>query len=139
MGSTNSSHGVAAIRLRKTDVQALRSIGAVILGYLVFAVSAVVSFRLSGQPPHAAAPPGVMLAHILVGVVAAFVGGYVAAHLAGRRPAAHGLAVALVLAVGAAASLLSTIGHGAIWSQLSALVLMAPGAALGGWVRARRA
>lgn len=119
-------------------MQALRSIAAVILGYLMFALSAVLSFRISGQAPHAPAPFGIMLAHILVGVVAAFAGGYVAALLAGRKPAAHGIAVALLLALGAAVSLVSTIGHGAIWSQVAALLVMAPGAAFGGWVRARR-
>ena len=80
-----------------------------------------------------------MLGSIFVGVLFAFIGGYLAATLAGRKPAAHGFAVAVILALGAAASLASTIGHGAIWSQVAALVLMAPSAALGGLVRARRA
>jgi O-antigen/teichoic acid export membrane protein len=116
----------------------LRSIGAVIAGYLIFAVPAFTFFRISGQSPHQDAPPVIMLASILVGVVSALLGGYVAAWLAGRRPLAHGVAVALVLALGATESLVSTLGHGAIWSQLTALLLMAPSAALGGWVRARR-
>ena len=120
-------------------MKTLRSVGAVLLGYLVFAVSAFLFFQLTGQPPHAAAPLPVMTASILVGVVAAFAGGYVAALLAGREPFAHGLAVGVVLAAGAIASLAGTIGHGAIWSQVAALALMAPGAAAGGWVRARRA
>ena len=47
--------------------------------------------------------------------------------------------LAVVLAAGATASLASTIGHGAIWSQVAALVLMAPAAALGGWACARQA
>jgi len=120
-------------------MQVFRSIGSVVVGYLVFALSAFAFFQLSGQPPHSAVPLSVMLASILVGVVAAFAGGYVAALLAGRRPEAHGLAVAAILALGATASLISTLGHGAIWSQLAALALMAPSAALGGWARARRA
>jgi putative membrane protein (TIGR04086 family) len=120
-------------------MQILRSIGSVVLGYLLFAMPAFLFFQLSGQPAHAIAPPSVMIASILVGILAAFVGGFVAAHLAGRKPLAHGLAVAAVLAAGAIASLASTIGHGAIWSQVAALALMAPSAALGGWARARRA
>jgi len=116
----------------------LRSIGSVLVGYLIFAVSAFAFFRISGQSPHQDAPPVVMFGSILVGVVSALLGGYVAAWLAGRRPLAHGVAVALVLALGATVSLVSTLGHGAIWSQLTALLLMAPSAALGGWVRARR-
>lgn len=120
-------------------MQVLRSIGSVILGYAVFALSAFAFFRLTGQAPHAQAPLFIMITSILVGIVAAFAGGYVAARLAGRRPAAHGLAVAAILAIGATASLVSTLGQGAIWSQVAALVLMAPSAALGGWVRARSA
>lgn len=116
----------------------LRSIGAVVFGYLLFAVSAFAFFQISGQPPHQAAPPAVMFGSIAVGVIAAFLGGYAAAWLAGRRPLAHGAAVALVLALGATVSLLSTLGHGAIWSQAAAMLLMAPSAVFGGWVRARR-
>ena len=120
-------------------MKTFRSIAAVVLGYLVFAVSAFLFFQLSGQPAHAAAPPTIMAASSLVGIVAAFAGGFGAALIAGYRPFAHGIAVAVVLAVGALVSLVSTWGHGAIWSQVAALVLMAPAAAFGGWARARRA
>jgi hypothetical protein len=116
----------------------LRSIGAVVAGYLLFAVSAFLFFQLTGQAPHAPAPPAIMAASIVEGVVAAFAGGFLAALLAGRRPFAHGVAVAALLAAGAIASLAATVGHGAIWSQLAALALMAPAAALGGWLRGRR-
>jgi len=80
----------------------------------------------------------IMLASIAYGMVFALLGGYVAAWLAHRRPLAHGVAVAAVLAVGAAISLLSTLGKGAIWSQVQALILMAPCAALGGWLRLKQ-
>lgn len=115
----------------------LRSIGAVLIGYLIFALSAFGFFQISGQAPHQAAPPAVMFGSIVIGMASAWVGGYAAAWLAGRKPWAHGVAVAAVLALGATVSLLSTVGHGAIWSQLAALALMAPSAAFGGWVRAR--
>lgn len=120
-------------------MQVLCSIGSVILGYLVFSLSAFAFFQLSGQPPHAEAPLSIMAASIMVGIVAAFAGGFLAAYFASRKPMAHGLAVAAILALGAAVSLVSTLGHGAIWSQVAALVLMAPSAAIGGWFRARRA
>jgi O-antigen/teichoic acid export membrane protein len=126
-----STHKAVAVKI-------VRSIIAVVVGYLVFALSAFAFFRLSGQPPHQEAPPLVMLSSIAIGVVSALLGGYAAAWLAQRRPLAHGVAVAAVLALGATVSLLSTIGHGAIWSQTAALLLMAPSAVLGGWIRERQ-
>jgi NhaP-type Na+/H+ and K+/H+ antiporter len=119
-------------------MSAVRSVLAVLCGYAVFALSAFAFFRLSGQPPHQEAPMSVMLTSVAVGMLFAVLGGYLAARLAKRRPLAHGVAVALVLAVGAAISLLSTLGNGAIWSQVSALVLMAPSAVLGGWLRSKQ-
>lgn len=115
----------------------LRSIIGVIVGYVVFAASAFAVFRVSGQAAHAEASATFMVLSIASGMLFALVGGYVAALIAGRKPFAHGIAVAAILALGAGVSLASTIGHGAIWSQLSALALMAPSAAAGGWLRSR--
>lgn len=117
----------------------IRSILAVLVGYLIFALSAFAFFRISGQPPHQDAPMPIMLASIAVGMILAQLGGYAAGWLARRRPLAHGVAVALVLALGAAVSLLGTVGKGAVWSQVAALVLMVPSAVIGGWVRSRQA
>ena len=116
----------------------IRSIIAVLFGYFIFAVLAFAFFRISGHAPHQPAPVPVMLGSIVVGAIAALLGGYLAALIAGRRPLAHGVAVAVVLAAGATFSLVSTIGHGSVWSQISALVLMAPCAVAGGWFRQRQ-
>jgi hypothetical protein len=113
----------------------LRSITAVIVGYLIFALSAFGFFQISGQPPHQAAPVPIMVGSIAFGMVFALLGGFIAAWLARRRPVAHGVAVAALLAVGAVISLLDTMGKGAVWSQIAALTLMAPSAVLGGWLR----
>ena len=115
-----------------------RSIVSVIVAYLIFALCAFALFQISGQPPHQAAPVSFIVGSIVYGAVFALIGGYVAAWLARHRPLAHGLAVAVVLALGAAISLLSTLGKGAIWSQVAALVIMAPCAALGGSLRSRQ-
>ncbi len=116
----------------------IRSIGAVVFGYMLFAFSTLAFFKLTGLAPHSEAAIAPMASSIAVGVISALLGGYSAAWLAGRRPLAHGIAVALLLATGAAVSLFSTIGHGAIWSQAAALLLMAPSAAFGGLIRARQ-
>jgi hypothetical protein len=115
-----------------------RSILSVVVGYVIFAGSAFALFRLSGQPPHQAASMPFMAGSTVFGMVFATLGGYAAAWMAGRRPLAHGVWVAAVLALFAAASLLATFGKGGIWSQAAALVLMAPCAALGGWLRGRQ-
>ena len=115
-----------------------RSVIAVIVGYLIFALSAFAFFQISGQPPHQAAPVPIMIGSIAFGMVFALLGGFVAAWLARRRPLAHGIAVAAVLALGAAISLLLTMGKGAVWSQVAALAFMAPCAVLGGWLRLRQ-
>lgn len=119
-------------------INSLRSVFAIVLGYAIFVVSTLTVFKISGQQAHADASASFMVLSSVVGVLAAFVGGYVAAVVAGRKPFEHALATAALLATGATVSLISTIGKGAIWSQVSALALMAPSMAWGGWVRATR-
>jgi hypothetical protein len=117
----------------------VRSVLAVIVGYVLFAVSGVVLFQLTGQPPHGEASIAFMITATLYGMVFALLGGYAGGYIAGRKPLVHGAAVAAILALGAGVSLIATIGRGAIWSQVCALLLMAPSAVLGGWLRARSA
>jgi hypothetical protein len=113
-----------------------RSIGAVAAGYVVFAVSAVLLYQLSGQAPHQVAPPAFQAASIIWGAVFALVGGWLTAHVAGKRPATHAAILAGVIALGALASLIAQWNE-AHWSQLAAIVVMAP-CAWGGGLLARR-
>lgn len=118
-------------------MNALRSILAVTLGYIVFAVPAFAFFRVLGRDPHQTAPVWFMACGTACGVLFAVVGTYVAGRVAGRSLFAHAVALAVVIAIGAAASLVSTLGHSAIWSQVTALLFVAPSAALAGWLRSR--
>src|SRR3954469_25200987 len=115
----------------------LRSIGAVIAGYFVFAASAVLLFQLSGHDPHADLPFTFKLASTIWGAVFALVGGWLAAHVSVRRRAPHAAVVAAVIAAGAILSLVFD-PSGARWSQLAAIVVMAPCAWLGGVLAARQ-
>lgn len=115
----------------------MRSIAGVVLGYAAFAASGFALFQLTGQPPHGAASVPFMVGAVVYGAAFACFGGYLSGWIAGRRPVAHGAAVAVVLALGAAASLMATRGTGVAWSQLSAITLMAPAAAAGGVLRRR--
>jgi hypothetical protein len=115
----------------------LRSIGAVAAGYLVFGGSAALLFQVSGQPPHEAAPVWFKVASIIWGAVFALVAGWLTARIAVCRPATHAGILAALIALGAVISLVAS-PPGAIWSQVSAVVVMAPCAWLGG-LRAKAA
>lgn len=112
--------------------RALRAIASVAGGYLVFALSAVALFQLSGRDSHAPQPLGFETGAVVFGMVFAALGGYLAARVAATRPRAHAGGVAVVLALGAGVSLVMSPGAGATWSQWTALLLMAPSAYLGG-------
>jgi len=105
-----------------------------IVGYIIFAAPAALMFNLMGWDPHTAASMAVIVASTVVGLVAAGVGGYVGARIGRARW--PGIVVAALIAVGALVSLATRPGGGAVWSQLVALVLLAPAALLGGY-RAR--
>jgi hypothetical protein len=121
-------------------MQLLKGIVGALVGYAVFAVSAVVWFRISGRDPHQAQALGFMVLSVAYGMIFATAGGHAAAAIAGRRPRVYGGVVALLIASGATVSLLAQPGSGALWSQLTALTLMAPAAFAGGvvWSWSRR-
>ena len=70
-------------------------------------------------PSHGEASPWFMLAAVAYGLALALLAGYLSGWIAGRRPVLHGALVAAILALGATASLVASIGKGAIWSQAS--------------------
>ena len=111
-----------------------RGILGAIVGYVIFAAPAAVMFNLMGWDPHAPESLTVIVASTVVGLISAGVGGYVAPRIGRARW--PGTVVAAMIAVGALISLGARAGGGAIWSQLVALLLLAPAALLGSY-RAR--
>src|SRR4051812_13012318 len=116
----------------------LRSVFAVISGYLVFAVSAVLLFQVSGAAPHAQQSVAFMRFTVAYGMMFAAVGGSLAVRIAASRPMLHAGFVAGLIALGAAISLIASPGAGSTWSQWTAILLMAPCAILGPLVAGRR-
>lgn len=114
----------------------LRSIAAVVGGYLIFAIPAFALFQLTGREPHAAQPLWFMVVSTLYGMLFAALGGFVAARIAPMRPSLHATIVAGVLALGAIVSLVTSTG--ASWSQWTALIFMAPSTFLGSRVAVRQ-
>jgi hypothetical protein len=116
----------------------LKSVAGVVVGYLVFAVSAGLLFWATGRDPHQDQGSGFILFSVLYGIAFAAAGGFLAGVIAARKPRQHAVAVALVVAIGASLSMLAQPGAGSRWSQLTALVFMAPAALAGGFVRGRQ-
>ena len=114
----------------------LRSIGAVAAGYLIFAMSAVLLFQMSGRAPHQAQPLAFEIASVVWGCVFALVAGWLTARIAARKPVLHAAILAGVIALGALGSLIAATG--AKWTQVAALVVMAPCAWIGGKVSRAR-
>ena len=115
----------------------VRSILAVMMGYLTFGLSASLLFGLSGRDPHVTPGVGFLVFAILYGVGFAALGGYLAATVGRRRQVAHAAAVAVIIGIAALVSLVAQAGNGAIWSELATLFLMAPAAVAGADLRRR--
>ena len=110
----------------------IRSIAAVAAGYVVFGGSAALLFELSGQQAHGPASTAFKVGSIIWGVVFALIAGWLTARIAIRRPATHAAVLAGLIAAGAVISLAFSARDAATWSQVAALVLMAPAAWIGG-------
>jgi amino acid transporter len=112
----------------------MRIASGVILGYLLFGLSAFALFRITHHDPHAPASLSFELAGTLYGILFALLGGFVASFIGGRRDTLAAKWVAVLIAAGAIISMFGSVA----WSNLSALLLMAPSAIFGGWLyRAR--
>jgi peptidoglycan/LPS O-acetylase OafA/YrhL len=116
----------------------MKSVLAVLTGYLVFGVSAIFLFQVAGVDPQQEPGLGFRIWSTVYGVFFALAGGYVAARIAGRKEITHASAVACILVVIATVSLVAQPGHGSLWSQIAALGFMAPAAIFGGVLRARQ-
>ena len=114
-----------------------RSVIAVVVGYLVFGVSAVVLFEVSGVDPKATPSVPFAILSTCYGMAFAGAAGFVTATIAARSELRHGATVAGVIAVLATLSLVIERSAGSVWSQIASLVLMAPAAVAGGYVRYR--
>lgn len=107
-------------------------------GDVIFAGSAALLFYFSRFDPHAPAAPFFMALAVLYGVAFALLAGFVAGWIGQRPDVLSGILLGLIIAIPAVITLVRPPGQGAVWSQLSALVLMAPAALIGDWLRKAR-
>lgn len=115
----------------------MRALLAVVAGYLIFAGSAVLLFQLTRVDPHSPAAVGFELLVMVYGIAFASLGGFVAGKIARRADLNCGIALALVIVLGATISMIASPGAGALWTQTAALLLFAPASLAGNWIRQR--
>lgn len=106
----------------------LRRIVGVVIGYMVFSISATMLFNVTHSDPRDTASLAFMIGSTLYGMLFAGLGGYLAAVIAGHPETS--IALTVIIALGALISIFNRSGE--IWSQIGALFFMAPAAALGG-------
>ncbi|HEX3869131.1 MAG TPA: hypothetical protein VHV77_01715 [Pirellulales bacterium] len=109
----------------------MRVVSGVILGYLIFAGSAFLLFHITQHDPHAPASISFEIGAIVFGVLFAALGGFIASFIGGRRDMLAAKCVAVILALGAIISMIATVVS---WSQIWAVLAMAPAVLLGGWL-----
>ena len=115
----------------------MRAFLAVFVGYLIFAGSAVVLFGVTKVDPHSPVAVGFELLTIVYGFAFALLGGFVTGKIARRTDLSCGIALALLIALGATVSMIARPGEGALWTQTAALLLFAPASLAGDWIRRR--
>jgi hypothetical protein len=94
-------------------VTLFRSVVAVVIGYAVFAASAVLLFHTTGRDPHAPQNAGFVLFAVVYGMLFAGLGGLLAVHLAPTKGTLPAVFVSGMIALGATVPLVTAPGAGA--------------------------
>ena len=118
----------------------LRSILAIIVGYLTFAIPIRILFLIwFGMPDPNNMPTasmGFMLFSIVFGFVFTIAAGYVAALIANRLEIKHATILAGVLILLAIVNMITAAGNEPFWYQIVNLIIGVTGVLLGGTIRA---
>ena len=113
-----------------------RNIIAVILGYVIFAVSAVLLFQLSKIDPHANPSTGVIIVTLVFGFVFSFIGGLLTQLISKPHSLTINYVLAAIMTGFAAFSWFKSPGNH--FSQIAAIFLFAPASILGGFTFLRK-
>jgi hypothetical protein len=115
-----------------------RTILGIVLGDVIFAGGVALLFYLLRVDPHAPVETRLMVFSIVGGIALALAGGFVAGWIARRNDLVCGIILAVIIAGGSIGSMIGRQGEGARWSQLAALLTMAPAALAGDRLRMKR-
>jgi formate hydrogenlyase subunit 3/multisubunit Na+/H+ antiporter MnhD subunit len=110
----------------------IKKVLSVIAGYLIFAVSAVMFFQLTGQKPHAAATVYFQIITAIYGSLFAVLAGYITRLIANTKTLTINYILAFIIAGFATFSLITSGGNH--WTQLLSIIIFAPVSVLGGYI-----
>ena len=120
----------------RTVLTVLRSIAAVVLGYVVIALGTILTFNVIVGQITVDSPPSQMFAGTVGAVIAGLCGGMVAAWIAPFRPVLHAFGIWILLAIDTASVIAR--GPGPIWFDLSGSAVLAICAIVGAILITRR-
>jgi len=135
---TAQQHPVEGTPERRPRASVARAVLGILVGYGLFAVFAISLFAVSGHDPHLAPSRVFLFVSIAWGVACAVLGGYVATIVAGRSDLVAGVGVALLIVLAAGTSMAMQPDATTRWSQMAAIIVMAPAAVIGAALRRRR-
>ena len=118
-----------------------RSIGAVVVGYLVMAILVIVTTQaVTALFPAWCSPQNItyVLFNLAYSLVFALVGGYATAFVAGRAEVRHAAVLAGLAVVLAILTLVAEYGKQPLWYQVALLVVMPVAMVGGGYCRSRQ-
>lgn len=116
----------------------IKSVAAIIAGYVVMAIAIVALFAAWFGPESGVPAKGFLIYSLAYGFFAATTGGYVTALVAGRAELKHAVGLAVVAVTMAIISAIMNAGREPLWYQFANVVVMTDGVLLGGFVRHRQ-
>jgi uncharacterized membrane protein len=118
----------------------LRSVLAVLVGFLIFTASELALAHATGRAPETNTTLPRLVLGLAHGIVFAVAAGWITARLAGRSAIAHAMVLAMVIAAVALFQLLYAfkVAPTVEWWQMIRMFVFGPAAIVGGFLRARQ-
>ena len=114
----------------------LRKILAILAGYAIFVIAAVLLFQISGVDPHSDPSISFLVAVIVCGIFSSVTGGFTTQLIAKDKKLTINYVLALIIAGFATFSYFKTSGNH--YSQIAAIFLFAPISVAGGYIAIKR-
>jgi hypothetical protein len=124
--------------MRNRFIEVLRSVAAVLGGYLTVAFGTILTFNVVVGQVTIDSSPFQLIFGTIGAALSGLAGGLVAGIVAPRFPFAHAAGVLIFLIVDTATVLLSAKSSGPLWFDLAGSAVLAFTVLVGGWIIARR-